>query len=313
MKTPNVLAILVAALVTACGSDGAFSQQHGVPTPGKEYDWKDVARKRGLEDKAIRQIERDKFVVTNEAFTQVFTAYITEDLPLLVTTDSILNGYHVLFEKSVCRAERACARHLPAILSLIGKKLAGVDNAFPGDAKLAAAAKRRATLVIAVAMRLLGDGSLKLDADSEALVAGEVKRMESGAGRDKPAWLGPPDRGFMALDYTRYRPRGFYTESPQLQRYFRSVSWLQSIPFRVENDEEFVAILMLGRTMIGRRLRSRPGEELSLGDFLRIHSALIGCGDDWDLADAAFEAQGSHPTNGQRDRRPPEVSARESC
>ena len=128
MKTPNVLAILVAALVTACGSDGAFSQRRGVPTPGKEYNWKDVARKRGLEDKAIRQIERDKFVVTNEAFTQVFTAYITEDLPLLVTTDSILNGYHVLFEKSVV-ANSACVRHLPAILSLIGKKLAGVNNA----------------------------------------------------------------------------------------------------------------------------------------------------------------------------------------
>jgi hypothetical protein len=304
MNARHFLAIPVAVLAIACGG-AAFSQHREVPSPGKDYDWKAVAKKHGLDDKTIAQIERDKFCITNEAFAQVFTPYIFAGLPLFVTSDSVLNGYHVLFEESVRRAEYKHARQLAAILRFIAKNLAAVEEDFQGNAKLAAAAKRRATLVIAVAMRLLGDASLKLDADTGALVTAEAQRIESGAGQGKSAWLGPPDRGFVRLDYARYKPRGFYTKTPELQRYFRALGWLQSIPFRVENDEELVAILMLGHTVAPQRFGSGPMEEEAVGSFFLAYNALIGCGDDWDLMDAARAAQIGVPltTEGIADKR----------
>jgi hypothetical protein len=290
MNARNSLAFLVAVLVMACGGDAAFSQHREVPRPGKGYNWKAAAKEHGLGNKTIAQIERDKFCVTNEAFAQVFTPYIFAGLPLFVTSDSVLNGYHVLFEESVRRVECKHARQMPAVLRSLAKNLPAVDKDFQGNAMLAAASKRRATLVLAVAMRLLGDASLKLDAESEALVTVEVRRIESGVGHDKPAWLGPPDRGFLSVDYSRYKPRGFYTKTPELQRYFRALGWLQSIPFRVEKDEELVAILMLGHAANLQRWDSDAMEGVSVGGFFRAYSALIGCGDDWDIVDAANDA-----------------------
>jgi hypothetical protein len=95
----------------------------------------------------------------------------------------------------------------------------------------------------------------------------------------------------MALDYTRYKPRGFYTRSESLQRYFRAVSWLQSIPFRVEKDEELLAILMLGRTVTYERFLDdfAKGEEIE--SFFRGFSEFVGAGDEWDIMTAAHQAQ----------------------
>jgi hypothetical protein len=74
-------------------------------------------------------------------------------------------------------------------------------------------------------------------------------------GAEKPAWLGPPDAGFSQIDYTRFKPRGFYTQSETLQRYFRAVAWLQAIPFRVEKDEELS--LPLDARLYVQRLKQR--------------------------------------------------------
>ena len=48
----------------------------------------------------------------NETFKQVFSAYIGSPLPVFVTSDSVLNAYHVLLEESIRRMETARARDL---------------------------------------------------------------------------------------------------------------------------------------------------------------------------------------------------------
>ena len=52
----------------------------------------------------------DKFVITGEPFKQVFSPYIGSDVPVFITTDSLLNGFHVLLEESIYRMELANAR-----------------------------------------------------------------------------------------------------------------------------------------------------------------------------------------------------------
>ena len=180
-------------------------------------------------------------------------------------------------------AEQAQAKRLRHVLRAIAKALTTVDEDFQGNAKLSAGAKRRATLVIAVALRLLGDSLPKLDAATERLVAAEVQRIETGAGRGKPAWLGLPDRAFLALDYAQYKPRGFYTKTPHLQRYFRALAWLQSIPFRVENDEELVSFMMLAHTPMWLRLNAKDQDEEEFFDLFDSYTRFLGQGDDEDL------------------------------
>jgi hypothetical protein len=116
----------------------------------------------------------------------------------------------------------------------------------------------------------------------------------------KPTWLGPPDPGFMALDYTRYEPRGFYAKRPSLQRYFRAVSWLQSIPFRVNNDEELTAILILGRCVNSGCFYDEPARKEELHSLFHGFDALLGSGDDWHLLAAATPTEFLSPSDDRR-------------
>lgn len=257
-----------------------------LPDPKQGYQWKEVAQKQGLSEQDIEQLAKHKILITNEAFKQIFTPYIESDLPIFITSDSILNGFHVLLEESVLRLEQANARKLPGILRFIWQNLKTVDKDLEGKPELVAAAKTRAQVVIGTALRLLGDDAIQADLKTAGLIDVEVRRITAARDRTKPEWLGPPDRGFVALDYSRYKPRGFYTRSEQLQRYFRAVSWLQSIPFRVNNDEELLCIVMLGNCINrGGPKGAVPPEGLSV--FFHSYDSLIGNEEGWDLMTAS--------------------------
>src|SRR5262249_3734084 len=135
----------------------------------------------------------------------------------------------------------------PATLLALGKGLERAGKDLKGDARLLAAARKRAAVFLGTARALLDAKALPGDPALRDLVRQEVKRVVAARGVSKPAWLGKPDPAFVALDYSRFRPRGFYAKSPALERYFRAVSWLQAIPFRLEKDEEFAALLLLAR------------------------------------------------------------------
>jgi hypothetical protein len=145
-----------------------------------------------------------------------------------------------------------------------------------------AASARRAKIFLGTAICLADDKARTFDEGTSKLVRQEVARITAAVEVSKPDWLGAPDPGFVTLDYSRFRPRGFYTRSPQLERYFRAISWLQAIPFRVKNEEELLAALILSRAAVvppdAKFLAARRGRTVlsSLGDF-------FGSGDDWGL------------------------------
>jgi hypothetical protein len=291
MHLTRTATFCVAGALAFVGSAPGQTDRDKFPDPGKGYRWEEAARKRKLDPADVERLKRNKLLMTNEAFKQVFDPYIKSDVPVFITSDSLLNAFHVLYEESVLRLESANARKLPGILRFIWKNLAAGDAKVTGDPKLTAAAKRRAQAVIGVALKLVGDESVKPDAKLAALIDAEVKRVVAATGRGKPEWLGPPDRGFVALDYTRYKPRGFYTKSKDLERYFRAVSWLQSIPFRVDKDEELLAILMLGNCVTDARFGKDFDRAEDYEVFFRCFNEFVGSPDDWDLTWAAHHAQ----------------------
>src|SRR5262249_534898 len=159
------------------------------------------------------------FVIASEPYKQIFQPYVSSKAPVFITSDSLLNGFHVLFEESVYRLEMAHARKLPALLSTLAKNLDRASKQFKADAELRRAARKRADIFLATARCLLDAKVLPEDAAQRKLVQEEVERVTAAKGMSKPAWLGPPDEGFPALDYSRFKPRGFYTKSPVLERY----------------------------------------------------------------------------------------------
>ncbi|MDI6449589.1 DUF3160 domain-containing protein [Anaerobaca lacustris] len=246
----------------------------------------------GLSDADSQQLERDRILITDLAFKQMFEAYKIGGVPFFVTSDSLLNGYHVLYEESILRLEQANAQKMPAVLRFVLGRLDGVVDEVAGEAELALAARRRAVIVLGTALKLLDDGFQIDDADTMAIVDEEVTRIVEARAVMKPAWLGPPEPDFMRLDYSRYRVRGFYTRSEALTRYFRAAAWLQSIPFRVSRDDELLSVLMLGRCLASYGSEADDARCEGHRTFFRTYTEFLGVGDDWDLvmaADAAAE------------------------
>ena len=97
----------------------AQRQEAKLPDPAHGNDWKDTAQKFGLSAREIDRLAKDKVLVTNEAFKQVFTPYLSSSEPLFITSDSLLKGFHVLFEESVLRLEHGNSRKLGGILKFL--------------------------------------------------------------------------------------------------------------------------------------------------------------------------------------------------
>jgi hypothetical protein len=238
-----------------------------------------------------RQLAQDKILIGTEEFLQSFEPYIRNDVPIFVTSDAVLNAFHVLFEESLTRMEAANLPKLETFLEKILTKLpeaAAELKGVPDTTRQGAV--ERAEIMMKTAFRLLGRPAAGSNAGIEQTIAAQVKEIEAATGSRKPEWLGPPDPGFLALDFTRYTPRGFYADSILLQRYFRSVSWLQSVPFRVLRDEEYLAAKVIGRAA----WLADPADALAydrLDSFLHAWKVLLGEGDDYSLTNLVRQGQ----------------------
>lgn len=286
VKVYHMSVLLVVTTLFTCGKI-AFSQK---VTPLNKA-WEEKARKSGLSETDISTLKKNRILVTNEAYKQIFSAYLSGEKPLFITSDSLLNAYHVLYEESVVRLENTMASRFPEILKRILNNLKDTDKHLKGKPALVSAAKERAMLVTGIALRLLDNTFRFQNEKLNEILDRETKRIVGAKGIEMPKWLGRPDASFLALDYSRYKPRGFYTRSAQLKRYFRAVSWLQSIPFRVNKDEELLAILMLGNCLTFERFINDLTKRDDIVSFFRTYKSFIGAGDDWDLITAAKEVQ----------------------
>lgn len=257
-----------------------------IPDAGTGYDWATVARFAGLSATEVAQLGRDKLLLEDVSLRQSFEAYTMPRGPVFITSDSVLNAFHVLFEDSFREFELRRAYALRVQLESVVQKarelIAGKHNEFP-VAELQSG-WRHAQLVVGPALRLLGTPGDFFDANARDEIERQVALIRTAAAVELPAWLAPQSRALLAIDYRRCEPVGFYTSSASLQNYFRAVRWLQSVPFRAERDDELTAIALLGfATMrnIGR------GTER----FFASYHTFVGRPDDRALPEAAYDFQ----------------------
>ena len=287
-KQLNLFIIISSLLLTFFFSSFSVCAEN-ISKSESKIQWIKTAEKAKLSKPDIEKLKKQKVLMTNETYKQVFEPYIEGNIPLFITSDSLLNAYHVLFEESILRLEKANTKRLSKILKIAWDNLQNVDKGIKGDSDLIKPAKKRALIIVGVSLKLMGDKSLKCDKDIEKIIDKEVKKIEKGTGSGKPKWLGKPDPGFLAIDYSRYKPRGFYTRNDKLKKYFRTVSWLQSIPFRLKNDEEFLSILMLGYS-INKKVYYE--KRRMIHSYFDCYRQFIGDKDDWDLEFASKQSTG---------------------
>jgi hypothetical protein len=217
-----------------------------MPSPNEGYTWQAAAKAFGLNPEEIERLGRDKLLIEERQYKQSFEIYIKPSQPLFITSDSLLNGFHVLFEDSfrelALRQAPDLRRHLEEILSQTRANLK--KSSFPiGDLT---PGWRHAQLVLGPALNLLGTPQDFFDAEVRDEIRSQVAKIREAEAIELPSWLGPPVPTLLTLDYRRCKPVGFYSDSSVLADYFRAVRWLQMIPFRADRDDELAAIAMLG-------------------------------------------------------------------
>lgn len=177
------------------------------------------------------------------SFGSMYFAIYSYDLPVLVTTDSILHAMHRSYVDLMKEMEWSYfAVTLADVLKRCHDEL-GIASIPRGELRRSC---EDVDLYLTVARNLLDgagapagprnllqtdawDGTLLVhsqleqdDAAIEILKLVQSLHMQSLEQRDVTAIYG----GERAIDFSQFKPRGHYAESPHLSRYFRAMMWL---------------------------------------------------------------------------------------
>jgi hypothetical protein len=212
-----------------------------------------------LSQAQLDRLSRDGVVVSPGTEKEFFTLYEQArytNVPIFVTTDSLLHVYHLLFDKVLRTAE--VEHFIPMLRDLNAALLARTDEIYRAlqDTDWEDPA-RRTVAFVGVASQVL-DPDVLVPAYAEDLVEAEVALVEDAAGM-LPSPIFPELR--YGEDYTQYIPRGHYTKSDALKAYFKSMMWYGRMTFRVSRPNETRSALLLVHALRTAQVKGRPALE----------------------------------------------------
>jgi len=187
----------------------------------------------GLTAAELQILEQNKFVVLNRMGTDdivdAFSFYWNNDLPIFITTDTILHVWHLIFDKILEKTEEDIFFPLLRALSIEIMKFVSTNSFFDAHTKI----------YFNVATKLL-NSSLNLNLPIELEQASES--IYNKITSKTPVINNNLTKRFKD-DYSQYKPRGHYTHSEKLKMYFRLYKWFARMPFFFD---DYAGMILLG-------------------------------------------------------------------
>ncbi len=176
----------------------------------------------------IQLLQQNRFVVLNRMGTDdivdAFGFYWHKDLPIFITTDTMLHVWHLIFDKVLESTEEDI--FFPLLRALVIESMKKIiEHSSLIDI--------HTIIYFNVALKII-DSPLNQRLPIEIEEASE-ELYNAIMGHSSPTYTDLTIRFFD--DYSQYKPRGHYTKSEILQRYFRLYKWLARIPFFFDNTE----------------------------------------------------------------------------
>ena len=184
-----------------------------------------------------QQLARDGFGIIPARHEQLFHVYEQNDyssFPCFVTTDLFLQLYHLYFDCMLREVEEK------SLSALVTRMTYGMYNAMhrmaasTDNEEIWAYANHNAVF-FAVAYELLTGRTIGTS-DEQAEARQEINKVMKSEDNFSEFM---EDYKEVRFAYSLFRPRGHYTRSEVLQRYFRGMMWLQTVPFGLNNPDEF--------------------------------------------------------------------------
>ena len=183
-------------------------------------------------------------------FYQIYEAGRYDFRPIFVTTDSIYHVYHLLFDKMLRDLERDS--FIPMLNSLTSTMLNASYQqyqALKGTALEEPALRNVAFFAVAAQLLGLPDA---VPAEAAGLVNAELALINGASGAQlSPIWDRPDLPGDQKLieDYSQYIPRGHYTRSEELKKYFKAMMWYGRLTYRLRDAFETRRALLMTQTL----------------------------------------------------------------
>lgn len=163
------------------------------------------------------------------------------DLPVFVTTDSILHLFHVVFDCSLRMMEyQTFYPMIYEVTEYSFQKSLSDYNSIPHDGSMKYWAVRNATVYFAVAMSLISGESVAVPSELAVDVDFFLNEIYAEETRFVSAaiWQYPEDIVELKYDFTQFTVRGHYLGVPRLERYFRAMMWHGNFPVCVPRSDE---------------------------------------------------------------------------
>ena len=152
------------------------------------------------------------------------------DVPLFITADTLLHLYHVQFDETLKDVEqREFVSDINDLTAALLNEALTQYERYAGDLKEAA---KRNIAYLAVAQKLIEPEAQVPDPVTN-LVASELAKIDAHQG------FAPSDIFIYQEDYSQYVPRGHYTRSEELKRYFRTLMWYGRMAFLLKGAENW--------------------------------------------------------------------------
>lgn len=251
--------------IFASFSTAAVSVGANVQAPAVAPDLSNVQITVLLSPQQRERIAQNGFVVSpgeTKEFYELYERARYDYIPVFVTSDSLLHVYHLLFDKTLRRSETEFFIPMLTRLDweLLNASVAQYD-ALAGTPWAEAA--RRNAAYFAVAIKLLVPEWTIPDGLHD-LAEPDLAQIEAHQGLAPSAIF--PAYPF-GEDWSQYVPRGHYTQSEALQRYFKAMMWHGRMTFRVNDPTETQQAALLTLALQQTTVGGRPAQQVWSGIY----------------------------------------------
>ena len=229
-------------------------------------------------------LAQDGFAIVPATHDQLFHVYEQNDyqeFPSFVTTDLYLQLYHLYFD---CMLKEIEEESLIKLMTEMARNLYDVMHqqaANTNNEEIWAYANHNAVF-FAVAYQLLTGKTIGTP-EEQAEAKPEVEKAIN-AKNDFSDFM--EDYKSIEYPYSLFRPRGHYSRNETLQRYFRGMMWLQSVPFGLDNPDEVAEAVVMAYA-----LDSHPQAKQNYDTFNKLITFLMGQPDNLSIPQVIAEVK----------------------
>ena len=231
-----------------------------------------------------QHLAQDGFAIIPATHEQLFHVYEQNDyqeFPSFVTTDLYLQLYHLYFDCLLKEIEEESLIKLMIEMSRNMYDAMHQQAANTNNEEIWAYANHNAVF-FAVAYQLLTGKAIGTP-EEQAEARPEVEKVME-AKNDFSDFM--EDYKEIAFAYSLFRPRGHYSRNETLQRYFRGMMWLQSVPFGLDHPDEVKEAVVMAYA-----LDNNPLAKQNYDTFNKLITFLMGQPDNLSIPQVITEVK----------------------